>query len=136
MEILLLAAILTPILSIIPIAAMGIVWRFKLKWTLQANQIERQMKQEELKHDVKIAKLKHPQPKTKRMPQNWVGQLKEFIDLLGNDQVRDVLNVLSGKEEEISEDNKLLQQFLPLAKAFIGGMAEGQEQLPAVRQNY
>jgi len=97
-------------------------WRHKLQMTVQAEEIKAQRDLNIKQQEVKIAKLKSPY-KQKRLPRGYRNQLVDLLDLLGSDQVQDIVNALSGREEEF-KGNKLLEMLMPLANGFLNAQQE------------
>jgi len=114
------ASIISGVFAVICIITLHFSWVSKLKWNVKV---------EEIKHDkeIKVARIKQPKPKYKRMPKNWIDQMQTAMELLGNDKVQELLGVFEGREEEVA-DNKVLSTLLELGRGFMEGVQQGQQQ--------
>lgn len=129
-------SIISGVFTLLGIMGLAMSYKYKLKLTLQANEIERQNRRQE----VKIAKIKNPKyqgPGSKRMPKGFKDQILEWIELMGDERVQGIMEALAEHEGEETGDNKIIDAFIPLAKSFLQGMNEAPDQIEEkTQQNY
>jgi len=113
-------AVISGVFAVICIVILHFSWVSKLKWNVKVEQLK-------LDKEIKVARIKQPKPRYKRMPKNWMDQLQGAMELLGNEKVQELLGVFEGKEEDIA-DNKVLSTLLQLAQGFMQGTQEAQMQ--------
>jgi hypothetical protein len=115
-------SIISGVFGLCAIILLHLSWRHKLQMTIQAEEISKQ-------RDIKIAKIKNP-VKTRRLPRGTRNQLLELLDLLGNEQVQELVQTLAGRPEE-TEGNSLIKMLMPLAEGFLNARQE-QQQTPQI----
>ena len=93
-------SLISGIFGLSAIILLHLSWRHKLQMTIQAEEITKQ-------RDIKIAKIKNPS-KVRRLPRGTSNNIVELLDLLGNEQVQQLVTTLSGAPEK-AEDNSLLR---------------------------
>jgi len=129
-------AIISGCFGLLMIFGLAMSYKYKLKLTLQANEIERQSKMAQYKQDIKLAKIKNPR-KTKRLPKGIKDQIMDWLELMGDERVQGLIDAFQEKDEdEIPEGNKFITTLMPLAKAFIEGMGEHPQIEEKTAQNY
>lgn len=114
------ASLISGFFAIICIVILHFSWISKLKWNVKVEEMK-------LNKEIKVARIKQPKTKMRRMPKNWIDQLQGAMELLGNEKVQELLGVFEGKEEDI-QDNKVLSTLLQLAEGFMSGVQQGQMQ--------
>jgi len=131
MDVLVQVSIISGLFGVIMVTLLHFSWTYKLKMTVQAEEIQRQRAIDLKKYDVKMAKIKSPM-RTKRLPKGYRNQLSDLLDLLGDEQIQGIVQSLSGHQEDYS-DNKILNTLLPLAQGFLNAQQEKQQELPAFK---
>ena len=115
-----LPSIIGVIGCIISLIILHFSWISKLKWTAKIEETK-------ANKELRVARIKAPRPKVKRMPKNWVDQIQTAIELLGNEDVQKLLEIFQGREEDLGE-NKILKTILELGQNFLSGYEEGRQQ--------
>jgi len=114
-----ITAIIGGVFTICSILLLQRGWERKLALTIQAEEIKSQA-------EVKIAKIKQPTVKNRRMPKNYVSQITELVEILGDERVQDLIGLFQDKQSDISGDNKLINTLIPIAQGFLSNMNKDQ----------
>lgn len=114
-----IASIISVIGAVISLIILHFSWISKLKWTAKIEEIAKEK-------EIKVARIKQPRPKFKRMPKNWIDQLSTAMELLGNEKVQKLIGLFSESEEEFG-DNKVIQTLIDLGQNFLSGYQEGKQ---------
>lgn len=125
---LIITALTGGIFSIIAILLLQRGWERKLALTIQAEEVKAQA-------DVKIARIKQPTIKNRRMPKGYKDQIVELVALLGDERIQDLIGLFSEKQEDISNDNKLINTLIPVAQGFLANMNKDQSGSAETKQN-
>ena len=123
-----ITAVISGIFALFSIVLLQRGWERKLALTLQAEEVK-------AKANVKIAQMKTPGIRNRRMPKNYKDQILELVQLLGDEKIQDILGVLTEKEEEVSGDNKLINSLLPIAQGFLANMNANNSGSAETKQN-
>lgn len=122
-------SIIAGIFGLLSIIALHISYKYKLRMTMEAEQIKAEREMGLKRYDVKIAKIKSPIA-PKRMPRGYTNQIMELVDVLGrvDPEVLDtIVDTLAPRQDDLSS-NKIIKHFLPMAQQFLQGMQDGQQQ--------
>ena len=117
-------SIISGCFGVIFLLGLTLSWRYKLKLTMEAEEIKKEQAIQLKNYDLKMAKLRNP-TKIKRLPRGYQNQLMDMFDLLGDERVQEMMTVLQGKLEDIRPDNKLINTLMQLAPSFLEGLQRG-----------
>ena len=125
---LIVVSVISGIFAVLSIILLQRGWERKLALTIEAEQVKAQA-------NIRLAKIRQPKIINRRMPKGYKDQIFELITLLGDEKIQDILGLLTEKQDEISSDNKIINNLSPIAQGFLEGMSKKQDENDQINQS-